>query len=191
MSARSAHRLRSRSQIDRLRRLVRYKLLIPVFRSPHPPEFTARGVANGVFWGVTPFMGLQTALMVATWFVMRSVFRKDSSLLQALIWCWVNNPITILPMYYVFFVAGAWLIGRSETVAGYDAFVAIWDASQAEATWLASVVHLAREVGLAIAIGCLPFASLGSWLSYRWALKVVRARRRRLTAYRAPGVPLG
>ena len=173
-------RTRSRSRIDRLRRLIRYKLLIPVFRSPHPPEFTARGVANGVLWGVTPFMGFQTMLMVGTWFVMRTVFRKDSSLVQALIWCWVNNPITIIPMYYVFFVVGAYALGRSESIAGYDAFVAVWNASQAEPTWLARAIHLAREAGLAIAVGCVPFALLGSWLSYQWALKVVKARRRRL-----------
>jgi uncharacterized protein (DUF2062 family) len=175
-----AVRRRARGRIERLRRLIRYRLIIPVFRSPHPPEYTARGVAYGVLWGMTPFMGLQTLLIFSTWAVLRQVFRKESSVVQALIWAWVNNPVTMIPMYYVFFVTGAWAIGSSESIAGYDAFVAVWDASQAEETWLASVGVLAREVGLALSIGCIPYTLVCSWLSYRWALRVVRARRRRI-----------
>jgi uncharacterized protein (DUF2062 family) len=166
--------------MERLRRLIRYRLIIPVFRSPHPPEYTARGVANGVLWGMTPFMGLQTLAMLGTWAGLRHVFRKESSLVQALIWAWVNNPITMIPMYYVFFVTGAWLTGSSSRIGGYDAFVAVWDASQIEPTWFARGIRLTRDVGLAVSIGCLPYAVVCSWISYQWALRVVCARRRRI-----------
>ena len=54
-----------------MRRMVRYRLVIPVFRSAQSPEFTARGVANGVFWGLTPTVGLQTLEILGTWFVAR------------------------------------------------------------------------------------------------------------------------
>lgn len=169
--------------MQRLRRLIRYKLIIPVFRSPHPPEFTARGVANGVFWGVTPFMGLQTLLMLGTWWILKRAFGKDSSILQALIWAWVNNPITMVPMYYVFYVAGLWLTGTSGSLGGYDAFVALWDQSAHVPGFFARVALLARQVGLALTVGCIPFALVLSWIAYSWALAATRARRRRIRRF--------
>jgi uncharacterized protein (DUF2062 family) len=163
-----------------VRRLVRYKLLIPIFRSPHPPEYTARGVANGVFWGVTPFLGLQTLAIFSTWGVLKRAFRKDSSIVQALIWAWVNNPVTMVPMYYAFYVSGSWLMGASGSIGGYDAFVALWEESQHQPTVAARIGLLARHVGLALTLGCVPFALVGSWIAYSWALRVTIARHRRI-----------
>jgi uncharacterized protein (DUF2062 family) len=163
-----------------VRRYVRYYLLIPIFRSPHPPEYTARGVSIGVFWGVTPFLGLQTLLMIATWQVLKHVFRKDASLVQALAWGWINNPITMIPMYYAFYLAGLWLTGSAAPFGGYDAFVALWEAGASQPTMLARIDQLARQVGVALVVGSLPFALAGSWVAYVWALRIVRARRRRI-----------
>jgi uncharacterized protein (DUF2062 family) len=174
---------RTRSRIERLQRLIRYRLIIPVFRSPHPPEYTARGVANGVFWGVTPFMGLQTLFMLLTWAVLKRLFARDSSIVQALIWAWVNNPITMVPMYYVFYVCGLWLMGTSASLGGYDTFVALWDDSAHAPNLFARITLLARQIGLALTIGCIPFAIVLSWIAYSWALMAVRARRRRIRRF--------
>lgn len=137
-------------------------------------------MAIGVFWGVTPFMGLQTLLMVATWIVMKRAFGKDASLVQALIWAWVNNPLTMVPMYYLFYVVGLWLMGTSGGFGGYDAFVALWEASQHEPSFSARVVLLATQIGLAVVIGCAPFALIFSWIAYSWALAAAHARRSRI-----------
>lgn len=174
---------RTRSRIERLQRVVRYTLIIPVFRSPHPPEYTARGVANGVFWGVTPFMGLQTLFMLLTWVTLKRVFGRDSSVVQALIWAWVNNSITMIPMYYVFYVSGLWLMGTSGSLGGYDAFVALWEESAQAPNFIARVSTLARQIGLALTIGCIPFALVLSWTAYSWALAATRARRRRIRRF--------
>jgi uncharacterized protein len=175
-----APRHRPHSRIARLQRAVRYKFLIPLYRSPHPPEYTARGVAIGVFWGVTPFMGLQTLLMISTWQVLRRVFHKDASLVQALIWAWVNNPVTMIPMYYLFYLTGLWMTHTPGSVGGYGAFAALWDQSQLEATFLARVLLIAKQVGIALTVGSLPWAFFGSWIAYRWALTISRARKRRV-----------
>lgn len=180
MTRRHAARRRARGALERLRRYLRYTLLIPVFRSPHPPEYTARGVASGVFWGLTPSVGLQTIQIVATWFVARRVFGRDSSLLQAMIWVWVNNPITMLPMYYAFYVTGLWLLGSSGSFGGYDAFVAVWE-KNAALGWWAGLTAFAHAFGLPIAVGCVPYAAIGAGVSYQWALRVVMARKRRIT----------
>ncbi len=174
-------RRRSRGWIERVRRLIRYRLIIPVFRSPHPPEYTARGVAIGVLWGLTPLIGFQTAGILGTWLLIRTLTGRDSSVLQALIWVWVNNPITMIPMYYVFYVTGLWMTGSSGSPGGYDAFVALWQQSEAEPTLVARVALLDRVVGVAMVAGCVPYALVGSWISYRWALAITRARRRRIS----------
>lgn len=168
-------------------RALRYRLVVPVFRSPHSAEHTARGVANGVFWGLTPSVGLQTLEILATWLVAHKVFGKESSLLQAFIWVWVNNPLTMVPLYYVFYVTGLWLRGESGLATGYDTFVALWENSTAGG-WLDGILAIARSIGMPTVIGSIPYAVIGSGLSYRWALKVVHRRKARLHA-RAAHVP--
>lgn len=156
---------------------MRLRLIIPLLRSPHPPEYTARGVANGVFWGLTPTAGVMTLGIVAVWLALKKVARLDSSLLQALLWMHVNNPLTMLPMYYLFYVTGEWLLGEAGVARGYDAFVAIWSVPG-----LGFFDRLSRAVtmfGAPLMVGSLPYALVASAFSYRWALAIVRRRRRR------------
>jgi uncharacterized protein (DUF2062 family) len=152
-------------------------VIVPLFRSPHSAEHTARGVANGVFWGLTPTIGLQTLGIMATWLIARKLLRKDSSLLQAFIWVWVNNPLTVVPMYYAFYVTGLWLTGQGEQAAGYSAFGALLTAG--DAGWLTRVTTLMAALGLPLLLGCLPYAIVGATVSYAWARAVVRRREER------------
>lgn len=75
-----------RSWHDRLRRLLRYRLLIPIKRSQHPPEYTARGVAVGVLWALTPTIGIQMLLCLVTWVVARRLAKWDFSVIVAMAW---------------------------------------------------------------------------------------------------------
>jgi uncharacterized protein (DUF2062 family) len=161
-----------------MRRMVRYRLVIPVFRSAQSPEYTARGVANGVFWGLTPTVGLQTLEILGTWSVAR-LLGRDSSLLQAMIWVWVNNPVTMIPMYYGFYLTGLWLVGQGGTGEGYGAFVDLFTAN-AQLSWWARLLGIIRAIGVPIFVGCLPYAVVGAAVSYRWAVGAVRRRRLRV-----------
>jgi uncharacterized protein len=147
---------------------MRYRLIIPVFRSPHSAEYTARGVANGVFWGFTPSIGAQSVLLVATWFIGRRAFGRDSSLLQAALWAWINNPLTALPLYYTFYVTGLALTGQSVRGIEYGDF---------------TITNVAA-LGFPLVVGCLPYACAFSALAYWWALRVVRQRKTRLALRR-------
>jgi uncharacterized protein (DUF2062 family) len=121
-------------------------------------------VANGVFWALTPTIGLQTAEILATWFILKRV-GKDSSLVQAMVWVWINNPVTMLPMYYAFYVTGLWLTGRSGLRVDYSSF---------------TVTGLTlADVGIPMLAGSLPYAVTGGVLSYHWAQWIVRRRKRR------------
>ena len=177
-----AGHLRKIPALDRLRRWIRFRLIVPVFRSPHSAAHTARGVANGVFWGLTPTIGLQTFAILATWYVARKVFRRESSLVQALVWVWINNPLTMLPMFYGFYLTGLWLMGASDRARGYEAFGDLFGA--AEAGWFTGVIATAGSVGVPLLIGCVPYAAAGAALSYRWALALVTRRRQRLARRR-------
>jgi uncharacterized protein (DUF2062 family) len=183
VATRGPGRRRARGRIQSFRRYCRYRLVIPVFRSADAAEYTARGVANGVFWGLTPSVGLQTIAIGLTWWIGRKAFKRDSSLLQGLIWVWVNNPLTMVPLYYAFYVTGLWLMGDAGLASGYDTFVALLD-GDGERGWVERTGTLARTVGAPMAIGCLPYALVGAGVSYRWAERVIGARRRRITAAR-------
>jgi uncharacterized protein (DUF2062 family) len=162
-----------------LLRGIRYRLLIPVLRSTQSPEYTARGVANGVFWGLTPTVGLQTVEITSTWLVARSLLGKDSSLVQAYIWVWVNNPVTMVPMYFLFYVTGLVMLGDLSTGAGYTAFVTLWTGAAAM-PWWDGFLAILSAIGAPLFLGAAPYALLGAAVAYRWALALARRRRQRL-----------
>jgi len=55
----------------RFTRLMRYRLVIPILRARHEPEYTARGVFVGVAWGFTPTVGFQMPIVFVIWSIMR------------------------------------------------------------------------------------------------------------------------
>ncbi len=57
-------------------------------------EEVAQGFALGVFIGVTPSMGLHTVLAL----VLAAFFGKNK--IAAVLGTWINNPLTIFPIFY-------------------------------------------------------------------------------------------
>lgn len=167
---------------ERLSRVARHRLVVPIKRSPHPPEHTARAVMFGVFWALTPLVGVQMYLVFFTWLACRRSERLNFSLIIALAWTWISNVFTMWPLYYVFYVTGKLLLGRLETASGYQGFVEKWEAVLANAggvidSVLVSAKMIAQDQGIPLMVGCLPYAFGGAWVSYQWSLKYVRRRR--------------
>lgn len=165
-------------------RAVRYRLIVPLFRSPHPPEYTARGVALGMFWGLTPLVGLQSFLIGGIWLAARRL-GWEFSLLQGLAWTWVSNVFTMLPLYYLFYLTGMVLLGDAHEAAGYRAFLALWQRAaegEPERRLITQVLSSVRVLGIPAAIGCLPWAVGGAWVSYAWSYRLVERRQRRRAA---------
>ena len=178
---------------ERVRRWARYRWIIPLKRSRHPPDYVARSVSVGMFWALTPSVGIQMAIVLLHWGITRKLRRWDFNLIHAMAWTWVTNVFTLLPFYYLFYVTGQTLMGRWNDLAGYDGFVQLWQhtterAEQVAAAgagllhWLETVLIYTEiilgRVGLTMVIGCLPWAVLGAWLSYRWSLNLVVHHRR-------------
>ena len=60
-------------QWRKLRTLIVRRLIIPLFRSPHPPEYTARGVFVGVLIALTPTVGVQMMIIPVIWLPLRAM----------------------------------------------------------------------------------------------------------------------
>lgn len=63
-------------------------------------EAAARGVSVGLFIGLTPTVGFQTALMVIGCVVLRGNFPAAFAV------SWLSNPITMAPLYWGFHELG-------------------------------------------------------------------------------------
>ena len=87
-------------------------------------EFTlARGVAVGLFIGLTPTVGIQTLLMLAASVALRANFPA------AFIASWINNPLTFAPFYFGFYTLGEYLMRfvpiRFESLSGLEEEIAL------------------------------------------------------------------
>ena len=107
-------------------RLIRYRLHIPMLRSPHPPEYTARGVMMGMIWGFIPLFGIQMGGVLLTWTVATRLLKWEFALIPALAFIWITNIFTIIPTYYVYYVTGQAMLGHWSDIAGYEAFAALF-----------------------------------------------------------------
>jgi len=175
---------RTRAFSESLRRMARYRLVVPLKRSPHPPEHTARAVFVGLFWAFTPLVGIQMPLTFLTWLIAKKVVDRPFNLIVALAWNWVTNVFTMIPTYYVFYLTGQIMLGRWNDLSGYEAFASVWsgillsDISFHD-RFINVLSEMAHAQGLPLAIGWMPFAFILSPLGYRWSLKLVEAHRKR------------
>ncbi|MDC0033648.1 DUF2062 domain-containing protein [Alphaproteobacteria bacterium] len=191
----TATTLNGRSWWATLGRNIRYRLVIPLQRSVHTPEYTARGVAVGLAWGLTPTVGIQMIFVFFSWVIGRRLFGWDFSLILAMAWTWTTNVVTLVPCYYVFYMTGQIVLGRFNDLTGYGEFIKFFD-SQAvddamlgywETIW-ANMVMVFEGWGLPLVIGCLPWSALGAWAGYVWSLRFLIRHRAKKEKRRASRV---
>lgn len=167
---------------QRLRRALRYRLMIPLMRSRHSAQHSARGTAMGIFWSFTPTIGIQMPMVFITWVIARRFFNWDFNLVLALAWTWVSNIFTALPLYYLFYLTGQIMFGHWQDLTGYESFLVLWQGSfSGDQSLLEQLASLGRVLlldwGLAMAVGSIPWACGTGILSYRYSLKFVQAYR--------------
>ena len=165
----------------RFSKMLHEQLVVPLLRSRHPPEFTARGVFVGLLVALTPTVGVQMVVVFGMWAVVRRVYTPwDFSLVVALAWTWVSNVFTAPPLYYLYIVTGRMLMGHWGDLQGYSVFTERLagtlprDAGWLEAAWLYAV-NLFEVFGVPMFVGCVPWMILGAWAGYVWSLGMLRA----------------
>jgi len=167
-----------------LGRLIRYRLHIPMLRSAHPPEHTARGVMMGLIWAFVPLFGIQMGGVLVTWMIASRFVGWQFALIPAIAFTWVTNILTIVPVYYVYYITGQVMLGHWSDIAGYEAFAALFASSAPtgagffEAVW-AWIETLLTYWGLPIVLGSIPWTIAIAAAGYKSSLNLVRAYRRR------------
>ena len=85
---------------------IREKFINPVLHSRAPVSEVSLGVAVGIFMGLTPTVGVQMYLVAIVWTIWRYVFGRHFNLPVGVAMVWISNPLTMVPMYYLFLVTG-------------------------------------------------------------------------------------
>ncbi len=173
--------------MPQIRRVLLRRLVAPLMRGQHPPEYTARGTAVGLVIAFTPTVGVQMPAVFLLWALLRYLRPAwEFNLLVAIAWTWVTNVITMAPIYYLFLVTGRILLGRWDRLRGFDVFrdklssSLDMDAGPVDTLWV-YMANLFEQFGLPMWLGSIPWALLFGWLGYRWSLRlVVRIRTRRV-----------
>ena len=167
------------SWLQNIRRLCKKRLIVPILRSPHPPEHTARGVAIGTMWAMTPLVGVQMWLVSMTWLFFRKCLKTSFSLPLGLAFTWITNVFTLVPVYYIFYVTGQLLLGHWDSISGYSHLKQIihqtffsdytfWE------KWGLFFKLIVQDWGLAMIVGCLPWMIFGYWAGGHLALQFLK-----------------
>ena len=90
-----------------LMRPLRY-LYLRFIRMRGSAEEVSRGMALGIFIGMTPTMGIQ--MPIALFLAM--LFRENK--IAAVLGVWISNPVTVIPIYTFNFQVGKYLLGTPD-----------------------------------------------------------------------------
>jgi len=144
---------------EKIKRIARLRLVVPLLRSPHPPEYKARGVAVGLAWAMTPLVGIQMWAVFMTWLIAKKVFKWSFSLPLGFAWTWVTNVFTMIPAYYIFYLTGQVMRWKVNDISGYDNLSKILretflsDRGFLE-EWVFFFKQLIQDWGISMALGC-------------------------------------
>lgn len=175
---------RKHTLLESLKRMVRLKLVVPLLRSPHPPEYKARGVAVGLAWAMTPLVGIQMWAVFMTWLIAKKVFKWSFSLPLGIAWTWVTNVFTMIPCYYIFYVTGQIMRWQVDSISGYSLLsenlkkVFLSEAGFVE-QWKEFFIFIAKDFGISMLIGCIPWAIAGTFFGYYLTMRFERKRAER------------
>lgn len=133
--------------------------IIRHFRESHAPvEELSMASAVGVFWAMTPLVGIQMYLVTFSWFLFR-LLQIRFSLPLALAWTWVSNPLTVPVFYYSFYITGYWTFSMLGLEVNFITFRYFEEAltEAANLSFLQGLFHwgefLLNELGWASLVG--------------------------------------
>lgn len=147
--------------------------VLRLFRRAGAPKEIAAGVAVGIFIAALPVLGLQVPLALAASTLLKKLGFSVSGI-SAASGVWLNNPLTMVPMYTATYFVGLplarWLLATP--------------AHAATSMPSLSISSLGGEAALALTLGGfllgLPLAYLGYRLTLRFSQRVAARRARAL-----------
>jgi|UniRef100_A0A7C4ASK1 uncharacterized protein (DUF2062 family) len=94
--------------------MLRKYFLDPLVSSNAPPWYDARGIAIGLFIGFSVPIGLQMIVLGLA----RALFPFNAVI--AFAFTWVNNPLTVAPMYYGYYYLGSVILNKPPALSAAD-----------------------------------------------------------------------
>ena len=91
---------------------LRRNFVDPLVASGYPPRLDARGIAVGLAVGFGVPVGGQLVFLG----LLRLCMRFNT--VVAFAFTWVNNPLTLIPMYYGYYYIGSLILGRPVALTG-------------------------------------------------------------------------
>ncbi len=130
------------------------------------PEVVARGMAVGVFAGCFPFFGLQSVMGI----ILATLIR--GSKLSAIAGTWISNPFTYLPIFWLNFKVGQWLLGVETSFNPHST------------DSLASFLELGPTLVITLLLGCCVVGAITGITSYFAGLYLLKRLRRSKTNHK-------
>ncbi|MEO3434702.1 DUF2062 domain-containing protein [Inquilinus sp. CAU 1745] len=159
-----------------LRRHYFRRFLQPINRLRLDPPTVALTVAMGMFWGLTASVGVQVIGVALCWAVARAIDRPFNFPV-AIVLTGVTNPLTIPPIYSLYFLSGCAIIPSCHPgVGGIESVIA---RVAEEGPWNV-LLESWQFFGIAL-LGSLPYAIAATIAGYHighWIGERLEKRRR-------------
>ena len=156
---------------SRFKNYLDRKLIRPFRESRNPVHEVALGAMIGMFWAMTPLVGVQMILVTSCWFIMK-IFRLRFNIPIAMAMVWISNPFTMGPLYYLFYISGYYFfdfLGFPTELVSYAAFTGRLDQSLAmsplDGTW-DFIMYIVRDLGWPMLIGGFVIALPCAFITY-------------------------
>ena len=128
------------------------------------PEAIARGLACGVFAGFFPLFGLQLIIGILLAVLLRG------NKIAATAGTWISNPVTYVPLFFLNFKVGQWLLG------GENIFIS------SSLDSLDSFFALGPKLIITFLVGCFIVGTIAAIISYVISLYLLKRLRQRKRA---------
>jgi uncharacterized protein len=176
-------KLRTRTFFQKLSRPVASFIKFRILHVDDTPQRIARGVAVGLWVAYTPFLGLHMFLALA----IAALIRANKVL--AVLFVWVSNPLTLLPIHVPAYLLGRFLVGRfhhssvrpgqiGELLDSIFSFSSLLTCLHTASFWK-NVVAVFGKIGLEVTVGGFVlgtlFAIAGHFATY-WIVTNHRAK---------------
>ena len=120
-------------------------------------------------------------LVAVVWTIYRYIFRRHFNLPVGVAMVWISNPLTMVPLYYLFLVTGYWLL-ETKHILSYQHFAdTLGRISETGGTW-EIIVEGARflliDLGWPMIIGGFVYAVPGFFISYFFTKSIATSHRK-------------
>ena len=144
----------------------------PFVSSNNPPRFDARGVALGLFI----VFGVPKGAQMVCLGLLRLLMRFN--IIIAFVFTWVNNPLSLLPMYYGYYMLGSLLMGKPAVMSAADFSELMEPVLRSHHFWgsVHAFIVLGGDLLMRWSLAAVSIATLAAIVGYLIGYRVQRAR---------------